>query len=443
MGTIQIIAAPFPIGGGGSKRSLEVLKRLGKYCSFSVILSPPEIKDIIYSHIKNGRSITEIYCDIEHLRDAGIVINPGSIQYIDDLVKKLKELKNPQRVLKYRGIISKFLFKYEIESYINTYLQFDDDTDLVYSHHESLDSVWLSYNISKRLKKPLIILLQSEPYREGLGNHPIKNLIEFFLFLLSRCYKILRKSTYSNLMLYPSFKGFISVSMAPLSISNLLHANYFILKPPVAFNKDLLEFRKNLDKKDDYAVFFARMAREKGVLELPRIWKDVIESGYDRRLLVYGKPQPELTEFKAMITAFGLEERVLYQGYIAMDEISETISKAILCVYPSHADSFSLTILESLAVGTPVVAYGIQAIEDIYSGIPGVRLVKEWDTEAMARNIIEMLNLSQRDYRKLMENDKISEFLHHHSSWDTVAEKEADAIKLLLTAHNNGYTDTK
>jgi len=60
-------------------------------------------------------------------------------------------------------------------------------------------------------------------------------------------------------------------------------------------------------------------------------------------------------------------------------------------LYPSHVDAFPYAVLESLYLGTPVVAYRIPAIEIYYGKTPGVELVEEWDLETLAVKTVDLL----------------------------------------------------
>jgi len=57
-------------------------------------------------------------------------------------------------------------------------------------------------------------------------------------------------------------------------------------------------------------------------------------------------------------------------GFLPKEKYYETLARARALVYPSHSDSFSLVILESLAVGTPVVTYDIPGPRSVYGGSP-------------------------------------------------------------------------
>jgi Glycosyltransferase len=60
---------------------------------------------------------------------------------------------------------------------------------------------------------------------------------------------------------------------------------------------------------------------------------------------------------------------VEYLGFVSQDKLIDVVSKAKVLVYPSHFDSFPLVILESLALGTPVIAYKIPGVRSVYAGL--------------------------------------------------------------------------
>ncbi len=92
-----------------------------------------------------------------------------------------------------------------------------------------------------------------------------------------------------------------------------------------------------------------------------------------------------------MLRRFNLSKNVEYLGYVDRNNHIKIISKARTLIYPSHKDAFPLIVLESLALGTTVVAYDIPAIKSTYSGIKAVLTVSEYDINAMAYKIINIL----------------------------------------------------
>jgi len=99
----------------------------------------------------------------------------------------------------------------------------------------------------------------------------------------------------------------------------------------------------------------------------------------------------------------------------------EIVAKAKLMLYPSHVDSFSYAVLESLYLNTPVVAYKIPAIEIYYGGLPGVELVEEWDLEALTVKAIDILEKGVA----AVEPPKIK-------SWEEIMSEEVELIYKLV-----------
>ena len=97
--------------------------------------------------------------------------------------------------------------------------------------------------------------------------------------------------------------------------------------------------------------------------------------------------------------------------------------------YSMNGFSFSLVVLESLALGTIVVAYNIPAIREVYGGISAVYTVQEGDIKSMAEETIKVLRMSENEYRDKHENPKTKSFLKLHSSWESVAKTEIEEIK--------------
>jgi glycosyltransferase involved in cell wall biosynthesis len=132
------------------------------------------------------------------------------------------------------------------------------------------------------------------------------------------------------------------------------------------------------------------------------------------------------------VKRLGLEKRVNYLEYLDRDKdrykLFETVSRAKVCLYPSHSDAFSLVILESLAVGTPIVAYDIPGPKSVFHGLPIVKFVREFDKKGMAETALRIINSSNSDYEVMVNNQKVLEFLKVHSSWDAVAKNLAEKI---------------
>ena len=189
--------------------------------------------------------------------------------------------------------------------------------------------------------------------------------------------------------------------------------NVQVLTPPHAFNPVALRYR-NFDK-DDYIVFLGRINTAKGAneaLELSRYIK----------LKMIGYPEQEVIAKQAR--SLGVE---IIEG-VSEEEKFEILSRAKALVLPSHQESFSVAILEALAVGTPVITYDLPSLTSLY-GFRPVFFVREFDTASMIKRAKEVIKLNNKDIKEMFSDEKLERFLDLHSSWDNVANAVDSMIK--------------
>ena len=201
-----------------------------------------------------------------------------------------------------------------------------------------------------------------------------------------------------------------------------------VLRPALAV--DLSTCRRT-SSKDNFFAFAGRRVINKGILELPYIYAEVARrTGAD--LVVTGRFYDGATEraFAREVRSLGLES-IKLTGWLSKVELYELLSRAKVILYPSHSDSFSIATLESLACGTPVVAYDIPALHSLYGDLPAVRFVREFDRKAMAEEAVRLAMLGDDEYSALVRDERVLSFLNEHSSWDVVVERFAERVLAL------------
>ncbi|MEM0051375.1 MAG: glycosyltransferase [Sulfolobales archaeon] len=175
--------------------------------------------------------------------------------------------------------------------------------------------------------------------------------------------------------------------------------------------------------KEDYLVFGGRPEAGKGLIEALLVFKQITRYKSNLKLFITGRISKELLMHMKMICKkLGIGDKVVFTGFIPRGDRFEIVAKAKLMLYPSHVDSFSYAVLESLHLKTPVVAYEIPALKIYYGEIPGVRLVKEWDLEGLT---IEAINVLEKGV-ELIEPPKIK-------SWDEIMNEEVRIVQKLIT----------
>ena len=132
-------------------------------------------------------------------------------------------------------------------------------------------------------------------------------------------------------------------------------------------------FRKNS------LFYFGTLMRKKGVLELPRIFNEVVSRCPDATLWIAGadsadivSASPSTWELMQPLFSTRAYARVRYLGKIPHNEIRKRIFESEVCVFPSFAEAFPISWLEAMACGKAIVASDIgwatECIEDGKSG---------------------------------------------------------------------------
>ncbi|HVT36089.1 MAG TPA: glycosyltransferase, partial [Nevskiaceae bacterium] len=111
---------------------------------------------------------------------------------------------------------------------------------------------------------------------------------------------------------------------------------------------------------DETPVLFmaGRLSKEKGILELPEIYRRARKEIPDLRIVIagIGPAEAELRELLPEAT---------YLGWINRERIEQMYAGLDLFVFPSKFDTFGNVVLEAFSQGMPVAAYNTKGPKDI------------------------------------------------------------------------------
>jgi glycosyltransferase involved in cell wall biosynthesis len=109
---------------------------------------------------------------------------------------------------------------------------------------------------------------------------------------------------------------------------------------------------------DPVVLFTGRVSHEKGVMELPEIFRGIKEIVHDVKLVIAGTGPAE-NELREAIP------EAIFLGWIDHHDLPRIYSSADLLILPSKFDTFSCVVLEALSCGLPVIAYKTKGPKDI------------------------------------------------------------------------------
>ncbi len=105
-------------------------------------------------------------------------------------------------------------------------------------------------------------------------------------------------------------------------------------------------------------LFAGRVSDEKGVMELPAIYRSVREKHPDVKLVIAGKGPKEDELKKAVPDA-------VFLGWVDHKKLPAVYSAADMLLLPSKFDTFGCVVLEAMSCGLPVTAYNTKGPKDI------------------------------------------------------------------------------
>lgn len=160
------------------------------------------------------------------------------------------------------------------------------------------------------------------------------------------------------------------------------------------FNLDILsEVKKSIDYNADniYLLSIGRLVKDKGIIELIETFKSLQSNQQNIKLVLVGKFEMELDPLPTII----LEEIKTNPNIIHIDwtaYVEYYISLATLFVFPSHREGFPNVLLQSGAIGTPIICSSIAGnIDIVYNNDTGL-CFNVADTLQMEKQITFALN---------------------------------------------------
>ncbi len=164
-------------------------------------------------------------------------------------------------------------------------------------------------------------------------------------------------------------------------------------------------FKKKFGIREDERIvlYLARIHKIKGVDILVRAFANVIKKLDDVRLVVVGPDDGYLGELETLIKALKMENNVLITGPLYGRDKLEAYVDADVYVLPSRYEIFGMTVLESVACGTPVILTENCGIAEHFRDKIG--LVVSPDLNHMSEALFEML-INRKKQKVFRENCK-------------------------------------
>lgn len=151
-------------------------------------------------------------------------------------------------------------------------------------------------------------------------------------------------------------------------------------------------------KEDKKVVLISRLHEEKRLDHAIKAFKQVVKVMPDAKLYIYGDGEARI-KLQNLINNLNLQENIKLMGYT--NNVNPILQSATCSLLTPQYEGFALVIQESIANGTPVIAYDINygPSDMIDDGVNGF-LVKNGDIDALATSLIHYLNKTPSEHQQ-------------------------------------------
>lgn len=237
------------------------------------------------------------------------------------------------------------------------------DADIIIGSHVYINSLLI---LNKHLVKGKVVVTQHD-----------------------NCDALSRLRLATNVVLYRFADSFVTLSQVDSSFYKR-----FLVKNIVIPNGTRISRRYSWNPESRTLIAIGRLCEIKGFDTLIAAFSIVHNQYPDWKLNIFGGTfdRDYRGKLEAMILSKGLENIVELKG--VSSNIEHELESSAGYVLSSRSESFSLTIIEALSKGLPVVSTDIPAVQSIY-GKAGIIYCRRTDVQSMATAIIKLISSQQ------------------------------------------------
>lgn len=150
------------------------------------------------------------------------------------------------------------------------------------------------------------------------------------------------------------------------------------------------EIKKYYNIEDDYILYVGGFSPRKNIVGLIEAFAKLTNK-YKRniKLVIAGKQGKSYSIYKKRAQDLGIEEKVIFPGFIEIEHLPYLYNAAEVLVYPSFYEGFGLPPVEAMACGVPVITSCLTSIPEVT--LDAAVLINPWDVEELCSTMIEVL----------------------------------------------------
>jgi glycosyltransferase involved in cell wall biosynthesis len=158
-------------------------------------------------------------------------------------------------------------------------------------------------------------------------------------------------------------------------------------------------YNGNLEPKpDNLIVFLGRLSEEKQIDKLIRAFA-ILDPTLDAKLEIVGGGELE-GKLRALVASLGLDERVTLTGFVEQAQLRDALQRGSVFAMPSIAELQSISTMEAMASGLPVVAANAMALPHLVHDGENGFLFEPGNINDLAEKLTRVLTMSADEVLK-------------------------------------------
>lgn len=258
------------------------------------------------------------------------------------------------------------------------------------------------------------------PYRvpelfPKLSTAKLKTLYSFAAMKSDRIIAVSESTKKDEMFFLGSKEDKISV------IHNGIDSRFF---EPCAVDRETV--KSDYKIKDKYILFLGTLEPRKNlvrVIEAFAKFKNNFEGKFNYQLVVAGKRGWLADEYYQLVKDLGLDDDVIFTGYVGGDELKPLYTHAEFFVMPSLYEGFGQTVVEAMACGAPCLVSRVASIPEVAG--EAAFYVDPHDTEGIGKAMAELAgNKELRENLSAKGKEQAKKF-----SWERCARETLEVYK--------------
>lgn len=191
-----------------------------------------------------------------------------------------------------------------------------------------------------------------------------------------------------------------------------------VVSLPHGINKSLTNYKKNFfEGKKKRAIFFSRIHKKKGLIELTTIWCKIKPKNWE--LIIVGPEEDETKKTVLKIIKDNHNSSIkILQAIFNINEKRKLFLSADFFLLPSYSENFSYSIIEALQFKLPVLTTKFTPWQSIKQHNAG--WIVDNLQESLEKNLRDIFKLEKKDFEEKSKN--CSKLLKRYY-WDNLINK--------------------